>query len=59
VPERDTNREALKQVEKATGSEPVKGKDLLESEELKRQLSKAEEWLRSESSPKKAKPKSP
>jgi hypothetical protein len=33
----DENREALKQ-EKATESEPVKGEDLLESEDLKRKL---------------------
>jgi hypothetical protein len=33
VPERDENKEALEQVEKATGSEPVKGEDLLESAE--------------------------
>jgi len=31
VPERDENKEALEQVEKATESEPVKGEDLLES----------------------------
>jgi len=28
--ERDANKEALRQVEKATESEPVKGEDLLE-----------------------------
>ena len=57
--ERDANKEALEQVEKATDSEPVKGKELLASEKLKRQLSEAEEWLRSPgSSPKKAKSKS-
>jgi hypothetical protein len=33
---RDPNREALEQVEKAADSEPVKGEDLLESEDLKR-----------------------
>jgi hypothetical protein len=38
VEERDANKEALEQVEKATDSEPVKGEELLESEELKRQL---------------------
>lgn len=37
MPERDTSREALKQVEKVTESEPVNGEDLLESPELKRQ----------------------
>jgi hypothetical protein len=56
---RDANKEALEQVEKATDSEPVKGKELLASEKLKRQLSEAEEWLRSPGlSPKKAKSKS-
>jgi hypothetical protein len=38
VKEKDANKEALEQVEKATESEPVKGEDLLESEELKRKL---------------------
>jgi hypothetical protein len=32
------NKEALEQVEKATDSEPVKGEELLESEDLKRKL---------------------
>jgi hypothetical protein len=45
----------LEQIEKATDSEPVKGKELLESEELKRKLSKAEERYRSGLSPKKPK----
>jgi hypothetical protein len=52
------NKKALEQVEKATDSEPVKGKELLESDELKRQLSKAEERYRSGLSPKKAKSES-
>lgn len=55
---RDANKEALEQVEKATDSEPVKGKALSEAEELKRQLSEAEERLRSGLSPKKAKSES-
>jgi hypothetical protein len=38
VKEKDANKEALEQVEKATESEPAKGEDLLESEELKRKL---------------------
>ena len=46
--ERDANKEALEQVEKATESEPVKGDDLLESPELKRQLAEAKERLASE-----------
>jgi len=55
VAKRDANKEALEQVEKGTDSEPVKGKELLESRDLKRQLSEAEERLRSGLSPKKAK----
>ena len=38
---RDANKKALEQVEKATDSEPVKGKELLESDGLKRKLSEA------------------
>lgn len=47
--ERDTNREALEQVEKITESDRDKGEDLLESEDLKRQLREAKERLDSES----------
>jgi hypothetical protein len=47
--ERDTNKEALEQVEKSTESEPVHGEDLLESPELKRQLREAKERLEAES----------
>ncbi len=36
--ERNANQEALRQVEHATDSKPVSGEELLESEELKRQL---------------------
>lgn len=39
--DRDANREALRQVEHATDSEPVSGEELLESEELKRELREA------------------
>ena len=46
--ERDANKEALEQVEESTDSEPVKGEELLESEELKRQLREAKERLSSE-----------
>ena len=46
--ERDANKEALDEVETATESEPVKGEELLESEELKRQLREAKERLKSE-----------
>ena len=43
--ERDINKEALEQVEKITDSEPVKGEDLVESEELKRKFREAKERL--------------
>jgi len=46
--ERDANKEALDEVETATESQPVKGEELLESEELKRQLREAKERLNSE-----------
>ena len=46
--DRDANKEALDEVETATESEPVKGEELLESEELKRQLREAKERLNSE-----------
>jgi hypothetical protein len=46
MPERDTNKEALDNVEKATDSEPVKGEDLVESEDLKRKFREAKERLR-------------
>jgi hypothetical protein len=58
VAKREANRRALEQVEKATDSEPVKGKEPLESDDLKRRLSKAEERYRSGLSPKKAKSES-
>jgi hypothetical protein len=48
VPERDSNKEALEQVEKATESEPVKGEELLESNELKRKLAEAKKRIESE-----------
>jgi len=38
VKEKDANKEALGHMEKATESEPVKGEDLLKSEDLKRKL---------------------
>jgi hypothetical protein len=58
VAKRDANKKALKQAERVTDPEPVKGKKLLESDELKRQLSKAEERYRLGMSPKKAKSES-
>ncbi len=41
--ERDTNKEALDQVEEAPDSDPVKGEELLESQDLQRQLREATE----------------
>ena len=46
--ERDANKEALDQVERVTASEPVKGDDLLDSPDLKRQLREAKERLKNE-----------
>ena len=45
--EPDANQEALEEVEKITDSDRDKGEDLLESEDLKRQLREAKERLRS------------
>jgi hypothetical protein len=45
VTERDANKEALRQVEKATGSDPADGKDRLESDALRRQLDEAKQSL--------------
>ena len=45
MPERDENEQAVRNVEKATDSEPVKGEELLESEDLKRKLSEAKKRL--------------
>ena len=49
VAEKDANQQALEQVEKITESDRDKGEDLLESEDLKRQLREAKERLDSES----------
>jgi hypothetical protein len=46
--ELDESQEALRNVEKITDSEPVKGEDLLSSPDLKRQLREAKERLASE-----------
>jgi hypothetical protein len=43
--ESDTNKEALENVEKATDSEPTRGEDLVESEDLKRKFREAKERL--------------
>ncbi len=47
----DANKEAVKQVETVTDSEPVCGEDLLESDELKRQLREAKSRDASSSAP--------
>jgi parvulin-like peptidyl-prolyl isomerase len=57
VEKRHAKKKALEQVEKTTDSE-LKGKELLESDELKRKLAEAEERYRSGLSPKKAKSES-
>jgi hypothetical protein len=49
VPDKDANKRALEQVEKITESDRDNGEDLLESEDLKRQLREARERLKSES----------
>jgi len=49
MPERDENEEAVRNVEKATESEPVQGEDLLKSDKLKRKLSEAKKRIESES----------
>jgi len=43
MPERDENEAAVRNVEKATESEPVFGEELLESQDLQRQLREATE----------------
>jgi hypothetical protein len=48
VPERDANKEALDHVEKATDSERIKGEELVESEERKRQFREAKKRIESE-----------
>jgi hypothetical protein len=45
VPERDQSQEALRQVEKITDSEPVKGENLVKSEDLKRKFREAKKRL--------------
>lgn len=46
MPDQDTNREAVRQVEKITDSAPVNGEDLVESEDLKRKFREAKERLK-------------
>jgi hypothetical protein len=47
VPERDPNEEAARAVEKITGTDPVRGEDLVASEELKRKFREAKRNLSS------------
>ena len=49
MPRRDANKEALEKVERITESEPVKGEDLVESEDLKRKFREAKKRLSNES----------
>jgi hypothetical protein len=49
--ERDANKEALRQVEKATGTDSEDGKDLLESDALRRQLDEAKQSLSTPAKP--------
>jgi hypothetical protein len=51
MPDRDANKEALRQVEKTTGSDPIDGKDLLESDALRRQLDEAKQSLSAPAKP--------
>jgi hypothetical protein len=46
MPELHESQEALRNVEKLTDSEPVRGEELVESEDLKRQFREAKERLR-------------
>lgn len=48
MPEEDTNQKAVRNVEQITGSEPVNGEDLVESEDLKRKFREAKERLKAE-----------
>ena len=45
MPERDENTEAVRNVEKATDSKPVKGENLVESEKLKQKFTEAKKRL--------------
>jgi hypothetical protein len=49
MPDPDENEQAVRNVEQVTDSAPVNGEDLIESEDLKRQLREAKERLASES----------
>jgi hypothetical protein len=56
VAERDANKEALREVEKGTGTDPEDGKDLLESDALRRQLDEAKQSLSAPAKPSGKKP---
>jgi hypothetical protein len=56
VTEGDANKKALRQVEKATGTDPEDGKDLLESDALRRQLDEAKQSLSAPAKPSSKKP---
>lgn len=45
MPKRDPNQQAARAVEKITGSNPVRGEDLVSSEELKRKFREAKKEL--------------
>jgi hypothetical protein len=47
--QRDENEQAVRNVEKATESEPIQGEELLKSEPLKRQLREAKDALKESS----------
>jgi len=49
VEQLDENQEAVRNVDEITDSEPCNGEDLLESEDLKRQLREAKQRLAAES----------
>lgn len=51
MPQRDVNKEAVRQVNEITDSEPARGEELLESPELRRQLREAKERLKSAEPP--------
>ncbi len=53
--ERDESQQAIRNVDRITESEPVNGEDLLSSPDLKRQLRKVKERLKSDSADKPSK----
>lgn len=57
MPERHLNEEAVRQIEEITGCPPPNGEELIESEDLKRQLREAKERLKRTDSHRRAPPK--